>query len=120
MRLSIPGAEKELLGGVIGNAKLALRTISCGSGDFRQTLGTWHTAEDRGRRTMSLVEWRLIVAKLLMTTALACGIVGLLIGIDERTWKLGITGWFTGGILLAVLAITVLIDEYFEAKRAGR
>jgi hypothetical protein len=28
------------------------------------------------------------------------------------------TGWFTGGTLLALLALVVLADEYFAGKRA--
>ena len=49
--------------------------------------------------------------------ALACGIVGLVIGIIGRAWKLGVTGWFTGGILLALLAIILMLDEYAESRR---
>jgi len=41
-----------------------------------------------------------------------------LIGVVERTWKLGITGWFTGGSLLALLGIALLLDEYFDLRRS--
>lgn len=62
-------------------------------------------------------EWRLIFAKLLMLGAIACGVVGLIIGVVDREWKLGVTGWFSGGTLLAILSIVALADEYFESRR---
>ncbi len=69
---------------------------------------------------MNMAEWRTSLSRLLILAAFACGIVGLVIGIVEREWKLGVTGWFTGGTLLAVLAIVVLVDEYFELRRRQR
>lgn len=62
-------------------------------------------------------EWRLIFAKLLTLGAIACGVVGLIIGVVDREWKLGVTGWFSGGTLLAILSIVALADEYFESRR---
>jgi hypothetical protein len=64
-----------------------------------------------------MVDWRLSLARILTIGAFACGIIGLVIGIVDREWKLGVTGWFTGGTLLAVLAIVVLADHYFESRR---
>ena len=61
---------------------------------------------------------RIVIARLMMLASLASGIVGLVIGIADRSWKLGVTGWFTGGILLAVLALVVLADEYFTLRQA--
>ena len=66
---------------------------------------------------MSTVEWRTTLARLLMLGAAACGLVGLVIGLVDREWKLGVTGWFTGGTLLAALAIIVLADEYVAFRR---
>ncbi len=66
---------------------------------------------------MSMADWRLLLVRLLMVGAFVCGLVGLVIGIVDREWKLGVTGWFTGGTLLAVLAIVVLADHYFESRR---
>jgi len=51
-----------------------------------------------------------------MLAAFGCGIVGLVIGVVDRTWKLGVTGWFTGGTLLALLTLVVLADEYFARR----
>jgi hypothetical protein len=30
-----------------------------------------------------------------------------------------VTGWFTGGTLLAVLALVVLADEYFAVRQSN-
>ena len=66
---------------------------------------------------MNSANLRIPLARLMMLAAFACGIVGLVIGLIERSWRLGVTGWFTGGTLLAVLAIVVLADEYFESRK---
>ena len=62
---------------------------------------------------------RVLLARLVMLVAIGCGVVGLVAGIIEREWRLGVTGWFTGGILLAVLALVILADEYFASRRQG-
>ena len=62
---------------------------------------------------------RIHMARLIMLLAIACGVIGLIAGIAERSWRFGVTGWFTGGSLLALLAIVVLADEFFEARRRG-
>ncbi len=66
---------------------------------------------------MDASELRVGFARLLMLGAIACGIVGLIIGIVDREWKLGVTGWFSGGTLLAVLSVVVLADEFIAARR---
>ena len=65
------------------------------------------------------MEPRIILARLMMLGAVACGVTGLVVGLVDRTWKLGVTGWFTGGTLLAVLALVVLADEYFASRSQG-
>ena len=45
-----------------------------------------------------------------------CGVLGLLAGVTEHTWKFGATGWFTGGALLALLAVFALVDGAIAAK----
>ena len=69
---------------------------------------------------MNMAEWRLHFARFLMLGAIACGIVGLVIGVVDHEWKLGVTGWFTAGTLVAVLSIVLLADEYFESRRRQR
>ena len=65
------------------------------------------------------MEPRILLARLFMLGAIACGVLGLIVGLIDRAWKLGVTGWFTGGILLAVLALVVLADEYLATRRRG-
>ena len=66
---------------------------------------------------MNIAEWRTSLGRLFGLAALGCGIVGLVIGIVDRTWKLGVTGWFTGGTLLALLAVILALDEYTAFRR---
>ena len=68
---------------------------------------------------MSITEWQTMLGRLMLFLALVCGVIGLAIGVADRQWKLEVTGWFTGGTLLAAIAIGVLADAYFEAKRKG-
>ena len=56
------------------------------------------------------------LARLMILGALLCGVIGLWVGIDERAWKLGVTGWFTGGTLLSVLAGAILLDVLQEKQ----
>ena len=65
------------------------------------------------------MEPRIILARLMMLGAFACGLIGLIIGVVDRVWKLGVTGWFTGGTLLAILSLVVLADEYFARRQAN-
>jgi hypothetical protein len=39
-----------------------------------------------------------------------CGVIGLLAGLTDHLWKLGPVGWFTGGALLTLIAVFVLVD----------
>ena len=66
------------------------------------------------------MEPRIILARLIVLLAIACGVVGLVVGIVDREWKLAVTGWFTGGSLLAIISLVVLADEYLASrKRSG-
>ena len=67
---------------------------------------------------MDMSQPKIIVAKLVMLAALACGIIGLIAGLSDSEWKLGVTGWFTGGTLVAVLSLVVLAD-HFRHEDAG-
>jgi hypothetical protein len=62
------------------------------------------------------MEPRVMLARLFMLGALATGVIGLVGGLTDETWKLGPTGWFTGGTLLAVLSLVALSDHYFAQK----
>ena len=79
----------------------------------------WANADEFGHQEadMGAGRWRTVVARLMMLGAVVCGVLGLIIGVVDREWRLGVTGWFTGGTLLAVLAIVMLADEYVEYRR---
>ena len=59
---------------------------------------------------------RIMMARLVMLAAVACGVLGLVAGLADKSWKLGATGWFTGGTLMAVLALVILADEFFATR----
>ena len=63
------------------------------------------------------MEPRIMLARLFMLAAVACGVIGVVVGFTDNTWQLGVTGWFTGGTLVAVLSLVVLADEYFATRR---
>ena len=59
---------------------------------------------------------RILLARLLMLGAIVDGVIGTIVGITDKTWKLGVEGWLTGGVLLAVISLVVLADEYFATR----
>ncbi len=64
--------------------------------------------------------WRVWLARLFGVGCLALGIIGVIVGFgDGWIWKLGTVGWFTGGILLGVVALLLLADECLEQQRRG-
>ena len=64
------------------------------------------------------MQYRKMVAWLFALTAFGCGITGLVLPFFEgRVWKLASLGWFSGGVLLAILAIFILLEEYIESRR---
>lgn len=48
-----------------------------------------------------------------------CGVIGLLTGVRNSAWLLSPHGWGTGGILLLLIALFVLLDgaASFEKSR---
>jgi len=59
---------------------------------------------------MAVGEKRTMVARVGATLGFLCGVIGLLAGLTQHTWKLGPLGWFTGGTLLTLLAVYALVD----------
>lgn len=59
-----------------------------------------------------------ILARLMIVGGFVCGFVGLTVGVIDRSWKLGVVGWFAGGTLLAALAIAILVDSYQRIGQA--
>ena len=68
---------------------------------------------------MNLAIWRTWLARLFGLGCLALGIIGLIVGFSDRVWQLGTVGYFTGGSLLALVAIMLMLDEYAESRRRG-
>ena len=60
--------------------------------------------------------WRIMAARLFMLGCLALGIIGLIVGFTDSTWKLGAVGWFTGGTLLGVVAIIIILDDFAQRQ----
>lgn len=59
---------------------------------------------------MATSENRTMVARIGAALGFLCGVIGLLAGLTQHTWKLAPLGWFTGGTLLTLLAVYALID----------
>ena len=64
--------------------------------------------------------WRMMTARLFMTACLALGIIGLIAGFNDKVWKLGVVGWFTGGTLLGIVAIIIILDEFAVRQKSGQ
>ena len=62
-------------------------------------------------------QWRTWLARLFGLACVALGVIGLIVGFSDRVWQLGTVGWFTGGTLLGVVALILMMDEYFELRR---
>ena len=57
------------------------------------------------------------MARLFGLACVALGIIGLIVGFSDSIWKLGVVGWFTGGTLLGVVALILMVDEYIDLRR---
>lgn len=60
---------------------------------------------------------RIWLARLAGLACIALGVIGLFVGFTDRIWQLGTVGWFTGGTLLGVVAIILMLDEYMSSNR---
>ena len=74
----------------------------------------------RSRKVTDMAIWRTWLARFFGLACIALGIIGLLTGFTDNVWKLGVIGWFTGGTLLGVVAVILLLDEYAEFRRQQR
>ncbi len=59
---------------------------------------------------MQLGAKRTMIARAMTALGFLCGVTGLLAGLTEHVYKLGAVGWFTGGGLLTLIALVVLVD----------
>lgn len=60
---------------------------------------------------------QVIAARLGATIAALCGVIGFLGGLAKLPWRLGVTGWLNGGLLIALVSLIVLVDTHLAAKR---
>lgn len=61
---------------------------------------------------------RTSIARIVAALGFFCGLLGLLAGLMDHTWKLGSIGWFAGGTLLLLIALFVLLDGAFAFQKA--
>ena len=61
--------------------------------------------------------WRTWLARLFGLACIALGIIGLYVGFTDQIWKLGVVGWFTGGMLLGVVAVILMLDQAANPQR---
>jgi cytosine/uracil/thiamine/allantoin permease len=62
---------------------------------------------------------RTTMARIAVALSFVCGIIGLLAGLTDHTWKLWSVGWFTGGMLLALIAVFILLDGHIAHQRSA-
>ena len=60
---------------------------------------------------------RTMIARIGATLGFVCGGLGLWAGLTGHILKLGPKGWFTGGILLTLIAMFVLLDGTFAFQK---
>jgi uncharacterized membrane protein YidH (DUF202 family) len=53
---------------------------------------------------------RTTIARIVAGVGFLCGAIALLTGITGQMWKLSSLGWGTGGVLLVLIALFVLVD----------
>jgi hypothetical protein len=61
---------------------------------------------------------RTFVARIIVGLGVACGLTGFLGGTTDNPWGLGAIEWFTGGTLLALIALVILVDGAVAYQKA--
>ncbi len=52
-----------------------------------------------------------MLARLGAVIGALCGVIGFFGGLAELPWRLGVTGWFSGGLLMSLVSLVVLVDS---------
>ena len=60
---------------------------------------------------------RRMIARIGAAMGFVCGTIGLLAGLTDHNWKLGMFGWFEGGILITLIGLFVLLDGMFAFQK---
>lgn len=63
---------------------------------------------------------RTTIARIAAAVGFVCGLLGLLGGLTQHVWKFGSTGWFTGGALLMLIAVFVLVDGAISFQKTRK
>ena len=63
---------------------------------------------------------RIVLARLGVTLGAFCGVIGFFGGLADLPWKLGVNGWFSGGLLLALVSLVVMVDCALAAPAEQR
>lgn len=66
---------------------------------------------------MDMSSVKIWIARLFGLGCIALGVIGLIVGFKEVTWKLGEVGYFTGGTLLGVVALIIMADDALDKMR---
>ncbi len=66
---------------------------------------------------MAMGAKRTMIARVGVALSFLCGVIGLVAGLTDHAWKLWPNGWFTGGTLLAVISLFVLLEGTVAAQR---
>ena len=53
---------------------------------------------------------KVMLARLGAAIGALCGVIGFFGGMADLPWRLGATGWFSGGLLMALVSLVVLVD----------
>jgi len=61
--------------------------------------------------------YRTAFARLVFVLAGGSGVIGIIVALLERVWKLGVGGWLLLCVAGMAAAIAVMLDEYFESRR---
>lgn len=67
---------------------------------------------------MSVGSKRTTIGRIAAALGFVCGVIGLLAGLTEHIWKLWPVGWFSGGALLTLLALFLLLDGATASQRS--
>ena len=69
---------------------------------------------------MNVGEKRTTIARIGAMLGFLCGVIGLLAGLMGWVLKLGPVGWFTGGSLLTLISMFVLLDGAIASRKAEK